>query len=358
MKTADSVMMNPVISELNRVPNFDPLKFLRNTESGPRLDLKYKKLWFRLKYPNGRIRVSNLRVTDQLAIIEARVFFDRKDTEWVSNYTAQCDITKAPNGEYLKAAQDMAIDQALTDAGFGIQLTSTNGGVAPAVNTPSATAPAKAVVPETKAPPIATAPTQTVATPQNAEAPAEKKAEMVATEVNAVQPAVVKAEPVVVTEEILDDTPTEAPANVQKDQATVVNNAPVAPPAEKVITMPAAQTVQTNTANQPVVNAPVASAPVAAPVVNTPVVVTPKVETTPSFSKDMSVEELCAIMTLEDAENYVVPSGACAGQKMSMVAERRAASLRFYMNGYKGDDNILRAAATIITNAHPELLAG
>ena len=123
MKTIDNTMMyeNPVVSELNRVPNFDPLKFLKVTENGPKLDLKYKKLWFRLKYPQGRIRLSNLYITDQIAIIEARVFFDCKDTESVSNYTARCDISSAPDGKYLKYAQNMAIEQALNDAGFGIQ---------------------------------------------------------------------------------------------------------------------------------------------------------------------------------------------------------------------------------------------
>ena len=70
----------PVVSELNRVKGFDPTRFLRKTKDGPKLDLSVKKLWFRLKYPNGRIKLSALKITDQLAIIEARVFFDKNDT--------------------------------------------------------------------------------------------------------------------------------------------------------------------------------------------------------------------------------------------------------------------------------------
>ena len=59
----------PVVSELNKVQGFDPLKFLRRTTKGEKvLDLKYKKLWFRLKYPNGRIKLSSLKITDQLAM--------------------------------------------------------------------------------------------------------------------------------------------------------------------------------------------------------------------------------------------------------------------------------------------------
>ena len=72
----------PVVSELNKVTGFDPLKFIRRTNKGEKkLDLKYKKLWFRLKYPNGRIKLSALKITDQLAIIEARVYFDKNDTQ-------------------------------------------------------------------------------------------------------------------------------------------------------------------------------------------------------------------------------------------------------------------------------------
>lgn len=80
----------PVVSELNKVQGFDPLKFLRRTTKGEKvLDLKYKKLWFRLKYPNGRIKLSSLKITDQLAIIEARVYFDKNDAQPRSSFIAQ-----------------------------------------------------------------------------------------------------------------------------------------------------------------------------------------------------------------------------------------------------------------------------
>lgn len=72
----------PAVSKLNKVPGFNPLKFLRRTKDGDwKLDLKIKKLWFRLKYPTGRIKLSALKITDQLAIIEARVYFDKDDAQ-------------------------------------------------------------------------------------------------------------------------------------------------------------------------------------------------------------------------------------------------------------------------------------
>lgn len=266
MKTIDNTMMyeNPVVSELNRVPNFDPLKFLKVTENGPKLDLKYKKLWFRLKYPQGRIRLSNLYITDQIAIIEARVFFDCKDTESVSNYTARCDISSAPDGKYLKYAQNMAIEQALNDAGFGIQFS-------------------------------------------------------------------------------VDSKSTEIIAEKENVSMNV--------PLETCISEPEKETMHATSSAKP------ESTPDEDDETQMDEQEQPE-ETPPMYSKEMSVEDICELMSLEDAENYIVPNGVCAGQKLSLVAERRPASLQFYVNGYKGDDNILRAAASLILSARPELLAG
>ncbi len=44
----------PVVSELNKVPGFDPLKYLRKTKSGWNLDLKIKKLWLPTPVPSIR----------------------------------------------------------------------------------------------------------------------------------------------------------------------------------------------------------------------------------------------------------------------------------------------------------------
>lgn len=57
---------------LNRVKGFDPLKYVRSTENGAVLDLPYQKLWFRLRHPNGKIRIfiKNLYIKiDYLLII-------------------------------------------------------------------------------------------------------------------------------------------------------------------------------------------------------------------------------------------------------------------------------------------------
>ena len=117
----------PAVAALNRVPGFEPLKLLRriaSPENGKellQLDLRYKKLWFRLANPRGRIRLNPLSITEQMAIFEAQVFLDRSDENPVGSFTSGCRREDAPEGRYIQAAQFEAMNEALTDAGFGVQ---------------------------------------------------------------------------------------------------------------------------------------------------------------------------------------------------------------------------------------------
>ena len=306
----------PIVSELNRVKGFDPTRFLRKTKEGPKLDLSVKKLWFRLKYPNGRIKLSALKITDQLAIIEARVFFDKNDTQPVSSFTAQTNNQTTPGGLYIEMAQHNAIDEALTSAGFGIQFVPANESRRPLVYEDE--------VPKVEAKTIAEAPTVKV------EAPPEKK----------VEPAPVVVEQV--AEPIVTETVAEDPV---VEQITVPVEEVADAPVEEAPAAPATPVVEA---------APVVEAP--APAVVTPTVATPVQEVTEireddaalPYNKNMSVEEICALMGVDEARNYVVPVGSCKGWTMDQVADRRPPSLKWYLTGYTGDDNILRAAATIM----------
>ena len=63
-QTATMYETIPAVAELNKVPGFNPFKLLRriispeNGEEMMQLDLRYKKLWFRLANPKGRIRLN------------------------------------------------------------------------------------------------------------------------------------------------------------------------------------------------------------------------------------------------------------------------------------------------------------
>ena len=87
---------NKQVADLNRVPGFDPAKLLQKSVKGqegasdqvPQLMLKYKKLWFRLACPNGRIRLVARHLTEKIAVVEAEIYRDKADPVPVSNFVA------------------------------------------------------------------------------------------------------------------------------------------------------------------------------------------------------------------------------------------------------------------------------
>ncbi|MDD4509492.1 MAG: hypothetical protein PHY23_01015 [Oscillospiraceae bacterium] len=312
----------PVVSELNKVPGFNPLKFLRKTADGPKLDLKYKKLWFRLKYPAGRTRLTPLRITEQLAIIEAKVYFDKNDDQPVGSFISTKKMESTPGGLYVEAAQHDALDEALSSAGFGVQFVSAEPGapVQQARPAPTVDAGVKA-----SAEPIRQ--TETIATTtetlQAEEHMEPAKAELVST--MQVEPVVSPAEPTVAIHE--NETPAvQQEASAQENITAAKYTAPA---------------VLENFAAEPEAAAEVEATAAAT-------------ETGASYTADMPVDEICALMTIEEAGNIIVPVGTCKGWTLSQVSERRPASLKWYLNGYAGEDNTLRAGARLLLEATME----
>ena len=291
----------PVVSELNRVKGFDPTRFLRKTKDGPKLDLSIKKLWFRLKYPNGRIKLSALKITDQLAIIEARVYFDKNDSTPVSSFVSQRENKATPGGLYSELAQHSAIDEALSSAGFGIQFIPANADkhilqensvkVEKAVETPTVVEKAETVTKVEEAPHVVDAPIA-----ENTTANMEQ-----ATITDSVS-------------ETTDVAPEEVISKIVSEEAATVE---------------AVDTTTTDTAVPEVTEIR-------------------EEETELPYTKDMAVDEICARMTVEEAGALIVPIGSCKGWTLAQVADRRPISLKWYISGYNGDDNILRAGATIM----------
>lgn len=77
------------------------------------------------------------------------------------------------------------------------------------------------------------------------------------------------------------------------------------------------------------------------------------------YMPDTPVEEILSRMTFEEAQKVVVDVGACKGWTMAEVADRRPPSLKYYVyGGYKGDNNILRAAAKIMLDSLEAKKAG
>ncbi len=302
---------NAAVASLNQVPGFDPLKFLRRTTSRKtgedvmRLDLRYKKLWFRLACPTGRLKLNALRITEKMAIFEAKIYRDREDAEPLSSYVANCTLDATPGGLYVEAAQEEALDTALSNAGFGIQFADVG----------SESEEYGSEVPVGAKPEI----------PKLVQTKAEV-AELVQK-----QPEVMKAtsqETDPLDAIMADDMP--VPEQVT---AEVVEK-------PKTVVLESVQPAQTP----------------AEPPKN--VIVLEQEPPAAAYTQSTPVEEICRQMTYEQAQNVIVDCGTCKGWTLAQVADRRAASLRWYVKGYQGENNILRAAAAIIWDSLQEKQAG
>lgn len=303
MKEQNNTLIDavPAARELRNVPGFDPRKFLRKTavrtgEAALKLDLPYKRLWFRLACPEGRMLLSPLRITDQMAIFEARLYAGRDDASLISSFTSTQMAADGPGGRYIRAAQDEALNEALDNAGFGIQLCE-----APDSGETVSETPQEQPGPET------TAEMAAPATPEPAEAQ---------------PPAEVTNQPEAVT----------APP--------VQEAAPQAAP--KVIPMPAQEPAPVPEAAA----APVAEEPVPQPVEEAPAVTEEMPQEPPRYTADMTVEEIRALMTLDEARQIVVPVGSCKGFTLGQVAQERKSSLKWYL--YTNTDNIVKAGAAML----------
>ncbi len=107
------------INQLNKVEGFDPRKYMRLIQNEGQagkyyLDVAYRKLWFRLKYPQGKIVKKLIKLTENVAIVEARVYLDRNDEEanYISNALAQKYLTNDDKfgAKYVELAETAAVD--------------------------------------------------------------------------------------------------------------------------------------------------------------------------------------------------------------------------------------------------------
>ena len=300
---------NATVASLNHVPGFDPLKFLRRTTSRKtgedvmRLDLRYKKLWFRLACPTGRLKLNALRITEKMAIFEAKVYRDREDAEPLSSYIANCTLDTTPGGLYVEAAQEEALDTALSNAGFGIQFADVGS----------------------------------ESEEYGSEVPVGAKAEIA----KPVQPKAEVAEPVQKQAETVKSAKADPLDAIMADDMPV----PEQTTAEvvekpKTVVLESVQPAQTP-AEQP-----------------QNVIVLEQESPAAAYTQSSPVEEIRRQMTYEQAQNVIVDCGTCKGWTLAQVADRRAASLRWYVKGYQGENNILRAAAAIIWDSLQEKQAG
>lgn len=291
-----TVMNNAAVQQLRKVPGFDPMKLLRKTISVKtghpvwKLDLRYKRLWFRLACPNGRMLLKPLRISDQLAIIEAQVYFSKDDPVPAASFTSEQRRENIPGGEFLRAAQEDALNMALENAGFGIQFCDVSrdyGGELFGSEVPVQTETAEAAAEETEEP--------------------------------------------IVEETIVETAPAMDTDSALAEQPVVETTAPVE--GEQKV-----DTIQDETPDLHVL--PLQQEEAAEEVAEQP--------QTASYTADMDVSEIVQRMTVDEAKTVVVQIGTCRGWTLEQVAQRRPASLKWYLYGCDQADNILKAAASVL----------
>lgn len=118
------------VAALNRVERFNPVELARRLEKEGQedqlyLDVKYRKLWFRLVYPMGKIISIVRSFSENAALVEARIYLDKCDAEdnFIANAFSQKFRSEDPNfgAKFLELAETAAVGRALSDAGFGLQ---------------------------------------------------------------------------------------------------------------------------------------------------------------------------------------------------------------------------------------------
>lgn len=160
----------PAIAELNKVEGFDPTLYVRETvemdgSTSGYMDVKYRLLWFRARYPTGKIAFVVHALTDAAAVIEARIYTDKTDPpeNYIASGLGRRTFDQAdPLGKfYLENAATAALGRALGAAGFGSQFCDRDNERdpdpvdAPVPAVPPGTAPAALEAPPTVIAPVA-----------------------------------------------------------------------------------------------------------------------------------------------------------------------------------------------------------
>ena len=296
------------VAALHQVEGFDPRKFMRliqkeDQSSRYYLDVAYRKLWFRLCYPEGKIVKTIRSITAQMAIVEARVYLNKNDPDdsYVANAFAQKFREDSEIGQkYVELAETAAVGRALSDAGFGLQFADREKEMDPEVT----------------------------------EAPIDE-------EVRAGTPICPENIPEVVFGSSVGEPLME---DMIPGQCGIEDYIPMPDEIMRVAEASKEEVQQPKAALQP----KAAQQPMKKPE-QTPQEqfrhnnVAP--ESTVGITRDMPVNDIYGKLTRDLAVKVVVSAGCYKGKTLGQIAVEKPGSLQWYVDSYKGPDNLLRAAA-------------
>lgn len=267
-----SEMKNATV--LNAVEGFDPIACKVKEEQSVPLDVK--KMWFRLAYPLGRMVSKVVQLNYKIAIMEARLYLTAEggDDSFLTNGMGVAERNADDHsGQYIREAEDAALDRALYNAGFGVQY---------AVESP-----------------------ETEKAPKRAAAKKTGKAE-----------------------------PPAAGADAQTALAGT--------------SVPAAEETVAETLKEAAPASPAPSEEAAAPVAEAEPAPVGTVTSIEKAADNSALESLLSSMTLREAVAVIVDVGAAKGKTIGMIAKEDPKQLLWFRDSYKGPNDHIRAAATLL----------
>lgn len=331
------------IRNLNRVEGFDPRRYMRLIQKEGQagkyyLDVAYRKLWFRLRYPEGKIVKKILKLTEQVAIVEARVYLNRNDDEdnFISNALAQKYMTADDQfgNKFVELAETAAVGRALSDAGFGLQFADREGDIDPEVTEAPFDAQMFAgtggMVPE-----------GTCMDPAFQEG-AAGDGEILQEETFPGQYGIEEYIPM--PEDVgqaMGMTPAMQQAGTAPSAVGQTAQGASPNPAQGSTapgnTRPAAAAQGTGTGKAAAGNAAAGKGG--------------NVQGAGEIRRDMPVEQIYSMLSRDSAAAVVIPMGFNKGKTLGQVAVEKPANLQWYVDSYGGPDNLLRAAAKFLIDA-------
>ncbi len=297
-------------------------------------------LWFRTANPLGKIVTNILEKNDSFAIVEARVYLSKDDDD--KNYIAKGIAQRhySNNSIYstrnIEWAETAAIGRALSLAGYGTQFCSDELGDNGPVDSPVNVSDNK----------------NTNTTTANKGSVSDKTTQ---TKVEA------KAEvPKTVSEENKTDTKTkvvqteqkETVAEVPKTETPKTEVSKTEAPKEEVKEQSKVESVKAedNSVKEETVSETKETTLEQTSMESSTEVVaeeqTSLIE--PSYTKLTPVDEILSLMSIEEAENTILDIGPLKGNTMKFLLGEDEQKVRWIVNSYAGNNNILKAAAKIL----------
>ena len=326
------------IRNLNKVEGFDPRKYMRIIEQEGRagkyyLDVAFRKLWFRLRYPEGKIVKKILKLTDQVAIVEARVYLHRNDAEenFIANALAQKYRTEDGQfgNKFVELAETAAVGRALSDAGFGLQFADKEEDIDPEVTEAPFDAQmilsGNGIDGEVLGEMLSGEDMENGAALPDENIPGQYGMENYIPMPEEVGQAMGMTPAMSQNSGMAPQNRQSQPQQSQPRQNQQQSNQPqpAQTPAAKAAPQPGRQAANNASTGK-----------------NT--------QSAAGIKKDMPVEQIYSMLDRDSAAAVVIPMGYNKGKTLGQVAMEKPANLQWYVDSYGGPDNLLRAAAKFL----------